>query len=62
MAYGFGIETSPKNAEIRLSLELEHRLIDVSHIAAIFFKWRLQKLGPRILANLAARTRPAKNA
>jgi|TARA_B110000037_G_scaffold53083_1_gene65020 hypothetical protein len=62
MAYGFGVETSPKNAEIRLSLELEHRLIGVSRIAAIFFKWRLQKLGPRILANLAARTRPAKNA
>jgi hypothetical protein len=61
MAYGFGIETTPKNAEIRFSLELEHRLIGVSRIAATFFKWRLQKLGHRILANLAGRTRLAKN-
>lgn len=61
IAYGFLIETNPENAEIRISLDLEHRLTGVSRIAAVFFRWRLQKLGPRILSNLAARTRPAKN-
>ena len=60
MAYGFSIETSPKNAEMRISLELERSLVGMRRIAAFFFKWRLQKLGQRILANLAARIRPAK--
>lgn len=61
IAYGFVIETSPENAEMRISLELERRLTGVSRIAAVFFRWRLQKLGPQILVNLAARIRPAKN-
>ncbi|MFT7472518.1 MAG: hypothetical protein ACI8XU_002416 [Kiritimatiellia bacterium] len=61
IAYGFLIETSPENAEMRISLDLERRLIGVSRIAALFFRWRLQKHGVKILANLTARTRPAKN-
>jgi len=61
IAYGFMIETSPANAEMCISLELERRLIGVSRIAALVFRWRLQNLGPKILANLAGRTRPAKN-
>ncbi|PCI77244.1 MAG: hypothetical protein COB20_08520 [SAR86 cluster bacterium] len=60
LAYGFLIETSPKNAEMRISLDLERSLIGMSRIAAFFFRWRLQKLGPKILANLAARTRLAE--
>jgi carbon monoxide dehydrogenase subunit G len=61
MAYGFLIETSPKDAEMLISLELERSLTGASRIAAFFFTWRLQKLGTKILANLASRTRPAKN-
>lgn len=61
IAYGFLIETSPKNTEMCISLELERSLLGVSRIAAFFFQWRQQKLGRQILANLAARTRPAKN-
>jgi hypothetical protein len=61
IAYGFLIETSPKNAEMRISLNLERRLIGVSRIAAFFFRWRQQRLGRKILTNLAARTRSAKN-
>ena len=61
IAYGFVIETSPENAEMCIPLELESRLIDVSRIPALVFRWRLQKLGAKILANLAGRTRPAKN-
>ncbi|MFT4814631.1 MAG: hypothetical protein ACI80L_000019 [Pseudohongiellaceae bacterium] len=61
IAYGFLIETNPENAEIRISLDLEHRLTGVSRITAVFFRWRLQKFGSKILSNLAARTRPAKN-
>ena len=61
LAYGFEIETSPKNAEMRISLELERSLFGISRIAASFFLWRQQKLGRQILENLAARTRPAKN-
>ena len=61
IAYGFVIKTSPENAEMCIPLELERRLIGVSRIPALVFRWRLQKLGPKILANLAGRTRPAKN-
>jgi hypothetical protein len=61
IANGFLIETSPENAKMCISLDLERRLIGVSRIAALFFRWRLQKLGAKILANLAARTRPPKN-
>jgi len=61
IAYGFLIETSPKNAEMRFSLEVERSLIGISRIAAFFFRWRLQKLGRQMLVNLAARARPAKN-
>jgi len=61
IAYGFVIEISPENAEMHISLDLERRLIGASRIAVFFFRWRLQKLGAKILTNLAARTRPAKN-
>ena len=61
MAYGFLIETSSKNAEVRISLELERSLIGASRIGAFFFRWRQHKFGRQMLANLAARTRPAKN-
>lgn len=61
IAYGFLIETSPKNAEMRISLQLERSLVGVPRIATFFFRWRLQKHGLKILANLATRIRPAKN-
>lgn len=61
VAYGFLIETSSRNAEMRISLELERRLIGVSRIAAFFFIWRLHNHGRQVLSNLAARARPAKN-
>lgn len=60
MAYGFLIETSPKSAEIRISLELERSLVGASRFAAFFFRWRLQRLGQHLLAGLAARMGPAK--
>lgn len=61
IAYGFLIETSPKDEEMRISLDMERNLTGVSRIAAFFFQWRQQRLGRKMLANLAARTRPAKN-
>lgn len=61
MAYGFLIETSPKNAEMRISLQLERSLVGVPRIATLLFRWRLQKHGLKILSNLAARIRPAKS-
>jgi len=61
IVYSFLIETSPENAEMCISLDLERRLIDLSRIAALFFRWRLQKLGARILTNLTARTKPPKH-
>ena len=61
IVYSFLIETSAENAEMCLSLNLERRLIGVSGIAALFFRWRLQKLGAKILSTLAARTRSPKN-
>ena len=61
IANGFLIETSPENAEMSISLDLERRLIGVSRIAALFFRWRLQKLGAKILTDLTPRTRPSKN-
>jgi len=61
MAYGFLIETSAKNAEMRISLELERSLIGASRIAAFFLRWRLQNLGRQLLDNLAARISPARN-
>ena len=60
IAYGFLIETSPENAEMCIPLDLERRLIGVSRIAALFFRWPLQKVGAKILTNLATRTRPPK--
>ena len=38
MAYGFLIETSSKNADMRISLKLERRFIGVSRIAVFFFR------------------------
>jgi len=61
IVYSFLIETSPENAEMWISLDLERRLIGVSRIAALFFRLRLQKLGAKILTNLTAITRPPKN-
>ena len=61
IANGFLIETSPENAEMSISLDLERRLIGVSRIAALFFRWRLQKLGAKILTDLTPRTRPPRN-
>tara|TARA_B110000858_G_scaffold157616_1_gene180453 strand:+ start:36821 stop:37318 length:498 start_codon:yes stop_codon:yes gene_type:complete len=61
MAYGFLIETYPKKAEMRISLELEQSLIGVSRIAAFFFRWRQQRLGRQMLAKLVDRTRSAKD-
>ncbi|MDB9968807.1 hypothetical protein OAE08_03965 [Gammaproteobacteria bacterium] len=61
IANGFLIETSPENAEMCISLDLERRLIGVSRIAALFFRWRLQKLGAKILTDLTPRIRPPKN-
>ena len=61
IAYGFLIETSAKDAEIHISLELERSLIGISRIAAFFFRWRQQRLGRQMLVNLTARMRPAKN-
>lgn len=61
MAYGFLIETNPKNREIHISLELERSLVGLRSIAGFFFKWRLERLGLKILTNLVARIRPAKN-
>ena len=40
-ANGFLIETSLENVEMCISLDLERRLIGVSRIAAVFFRWRL---------------------
>ncbi len=60
IAYGFLIESDPKNAEIRISLELERSLIGVRSIVALFFEWRLQRLGYKTLRNLSARIRPAR--
>jgi hypothetical protein len=60
IAYGFLIGTSPENAEMCISLDLERRLIGASRIAALFFRWLLQKVGAKILTNLATRTRPPK--
>ena len=57
----FLIETSAENAEMCLSLNLKRRLIGVSGIAALFSRWRLQKLRAKILTNLTARTRSPKN-
>lgn len=61
IAYGFLIEASPKNAEMHISVELERSLLGAFRIGAFFFRWRQQTLGRQVLANLAARTRPAKN-
>ena len=61
VAYGFLIETYPKKAELRISLESERNLVGDSRIAAFFFRWRQQRLGRQILANLVDRTRLAKN-
>lgn len=41
IVYSFLIETSPENAEMSISLDLERRLISVSRIAALFFRLRL---------------------
>lgn len=60
IAYGFLIETEPKKAEIRISLELERKLLGIARIAAFFFRWQQRRLGRQILANLANRARPAK--
>jgi hypothetical protein len=61
IANGFLIETSPENAEMCISLDLERRLIGVSRIAALFFRWRLQKLGAKIVTDLTPRKRPLRN-
>ena len=61
IVYSFLIETSPENAKMCISLDLERRLIGVSRIAALFFRWRLQKLGAKILTDLTPRTRPLRN-
>jgi len=59
IAYGFLIETKLDRAEILLSLELERSLVGPSRLAAFFFRWRLERLGRQILANLAPRAKPA---
>ena len=61
IANGFLIETSPENAKMCISLDLERRLIGVSRIAALFFRWRLQKLGAKIVTDLTPRKRPLRN-
>lgn len=59
VAYGFLIETGVRQGEIRLSLELERSLVGLSRVAPFICRWRLRRLGGKILANLAPRTRAA---
>ena len=59
IAYGFLIETGLKQGQIRLSLELERSLEGLSRLAPFISRWRLRRLGGKILANLAPRTKAA---
>ena len=58
MAYGFRIQEDPKEPALLIHLELERSIYGLARPLAFFLRWRLRRLGARILMNLASRMRP----